>query len=100
MRSSCSKKSIKNVRKRLYKQVMDMVEKLVEHIVKQLVSQPASVMVTSIEADGRCAISIHVAAQDVARVIGSEGRIFRAMRTVASIAGSLKNKEVSVELAQ
>lgn len=77
-----------------------MVEKLVEHIVKQLVSQPESVMVTSVEAEGRCSISIHVAPQDVARVIGSEGRIFRAMRTVASIAGSLKNREVSVELAQ
>lgn len=77
-----------------------MVEKLVEHIIKQLVSQPGSVMVTSVESEGRCSISIHVAPQDVARVIGSEGRIFRAMRTVASIAGSLKNREITVELAQ
>lgn len=77
-----------------------MVEKLVEYMVKQLVSQPAAVLVTSVEAEGRCAITIHVAAQDFARVIGSEGRIFRAIKTVSSVAGSFKNKEVVVELAQ
>lgn len=77
-----------------------MVEKLIEHLIRHLVSQPGAVMVTSVEAEGRCAVSIHVSPQDVARVIGSEGRIFRALRTVASVAGSLKNREVTVELAQ
>ncbi|MCL5436927.1 MAG: KH domain-containing protein [Candidatus Dependentiae bacterium] len=78
-----------------------MVEKLVEYLVKQLVSQPASVMVTSVESEGRCTISVHVAEQDVARLIGSEGRIFRALRTVVGMVGSVKGgREITVEVAQ
>lgn len=77
-----------------------MVEKVVEHLIKQLVSQPLAVMISSVESEGRCAVTVRVSPQDVARVIGSEGRIFRAIRTVASIMGSLKNKEITVDLAQ
>ncbi|HBY05596.1 MAG: hypothetical protein UV38_C0001G0210 [candidate division TM6 bacterium GW2011_GWE2_42_60] len=75
-----------------------MVEKLLEYLVKQLVTQPESVMVSSVEADGKCTIQVRVAQQDIARVIGSEGRILRSLRTMGGVSGALKNKEIVVEI--
>ena len=77
-----------------------MVEKLVELLVKSLVSQPSSVSIASIESPELLTVQIKVAPQDVARVIGSEGRIFRALRTVAAFAGQDKNKEIVLEVVK
>lgn len=75
-----------------------MVEKLVEFLVKNLVSQPTAVSVTSIETPELLTVQIRVATQDVARVIGSEGRIFRALRTLATFVGAEKQKEIMIEV--
>ena len=77
-----------------------MLEKLVEHIVVNLVSKPDSVMISGIERDGKLVIQIRVAAEDVARVIGSEGRIFRALRAVVSLLGSQQHKDVVIDIAE
>lgn len=77
-----------------------MVEKLIEYLVKQLVTQPESVMISSVEEEGKCTVQVRVAQQDIARVIGSEGRILRSLRTMGSVAGALKNKEIVVEIVK
>lgn len=77
-----------------------MLEKLVEHIVTNLVSKPESVMISGVERDGKLVIQVRVAAEDVARVIGSEGRIFRALRAVVVLLGSQQHKDVVVDIAE
>lgn len=77
-----------------------MVEKLVERIVKQLVTQSDSVMVSSVESAGKCVIQIQVAQEDIARVIGNEGRTLRAIRTLAGVGGAREQKDVSIEIVR
>lgn len=77
-----------------------MLEKLVEHIVFNLVSKPEAVAITGVESDGKYVIHVRVAAEDVARVIGSEGRIFRAIRAVVMLLGSQQKKDVVVDISE
>ena len=71
---------------------------LVEHLAKSLVDQPEAVKVTQVE-DGR-EITIHltVAPEDMGKVIGKQGRIARAIRTVVKAAAVKENKKVTVEI--
>ncbi|HBL98487.1 TPA: RNA-binding protein [Candidatus Dependentiae bacterium] len=75
-----------------------MIDKLIEYVVKQLVSQPASVVVSSAENEGKLVIQIQVAPQDVARVIGSEGRILRSLRTIGGQVEAAKDREIVIEV--
>lgn len=77
-----------------------MLEKLVEHIVSHLVSNPQAVTISSVDRDGKLVIQVRVAAEDVARVIGSEGRIFRALRAVVMLLGNRQHKDVVVDIAE
>ena len=77
-----------------------MFEKLVEHIVTNLVSKPKAVMISSVEGDGKLVIRVRVAAEDVARIIGSEGRVFRAIRSVVSLVGAQQNRDVVLDIAE
>lgn len=77
-----------------------MLEKLVEHIVTNLVSKPEAVIVSGVESDGKLVIKVRVAAEDIARIIGSEGRVFRAIRAVVTLIGSQQNRDVVVDIAE
>jgi hypothetical protein len=75
-----------------------MVEQLVEYIVKHLVTQPTSVAVSGVDTPEKYIVQIRVAGPDIARVIGSEGRILRALRTLASVVGEPLNKDIVVDV--
>lgn len=77
-----------------------MLEKLVEHIVANLVNNSSAVMVSGIESEGKLVIKVRVAPEDIARIIGSEGRVFRAIRTVVQLVGEHQNKDVVVDIAE
>ena len=78
-----------------------MVKALVEHIVKRLVDKPDAVIVSDVESEGKHILQIHVAAQDLAKVIGSEGRTFRALRSVVSLVGAQDHiKDIVVDIAE
>lgn len=62
-----------------------MVTSLIQYIVKKLVDKTSSVAVNEIEAGGKSVIQVRVASQDLSRVIGSEGRTFKALRTVVQV---------------
>lgn len=76
-----------------------MLEKLVAYIVKTLVSMPEAVMITSIETPEKCTIQVRVAEADIARVIGSEGRILRALRTMAA-SSAHAHKDIAVDIVR
>ncbi|MDD5926695.1 MAG: KH domain-containing protein [Firmicutes bacterium] len=72
--------------------------KLVEAIAKSLVDSPEEVVVT--ETDGRqgTVIELRVAPDDMGKVIGKQGRIAKALRTVVKAAAIRENKKVTVEI--
>ena len=76
-----------------------MVE-LVSAIAKSLVSHPEAVEVTESQADDTTVIQLKVAEDDMGMVIGKQGRIAKAIRTVVKAAATKSNKKVVVEIVQ
>ena len=74
-----------------------MVE-LVEYIVKELVSDKDSVKVTMTEVDDVNQVSVSVAPQDTGKIIGKQGKIAMAIRTVVKAVGVKEGKKYSVEI--
>ena len=71
---------------------------LVEHLAKSLVDQPEAVKVTQVEDGKEITIHLTVAPEDMGKVIGKQGRIARAIRTVVKAAAVKENKKVTVEM--
>jgi predicted RNA-binding protein YlqC (UPF0109 family) len=75
------------------------VQELVEFLAKGLVDDPNAVRVERTERDGAVVLELHVAADDVGKVIGRQGRIVRALRTVVRAAGARSNERTLLEIA-
>lgn len=74
------------------------MKELVEYIVKSLVDKPESVQITQTEGESVTILEIRVDAEDVGKVIGKEGRIANAIRTIVKSAGAKQQKRVTVEI--
>ena len=74
------------------------MEKLVAVIAKSLVEHPEAVEVSSRQEDGQTVLSLHVAEDDMGKVIGRQGRIAKALRTVVKAAATRENTKVMVEI--
>lgn len=74
------------------------MKEIVEIIAKALVKNPEQVRVTETEDNGSTVYELRVAAEDMGKVIGKQGRIARAMRTVVKAAATRENKKVTVEI--
>jgi len=74
------------------------MKELVEVIAKSLVDDPDEVVVTQKEDGKNITIELHVAASDMGKVIGKQGRIAKAIRSVVKAASSKDNKRVDVEI--
>jgi len=71
---------------------------LVEYTVKALVDLPNEVVVAETEGESITILEIKVASSDVGKVIGKEGRIANAIRTVTKAAAAKNKKRVTVEI--
>ncbi|MBQ1524598.1 MAG: KH domain-containing protein [Firmicutes bacterium] len=72
---------------------------LVETIAKALVTSPDEVAVREISSKGdSIVIELKVAEKDMGKVIGKQGRIAKALRTVVKAAATKQNKKVTVEI--
>ena len=71
---------------------------LVEVIAKALVDNPDEVVVTEKKDGKNITVELHVAADDMGKVIGKQGRIAKAIRSVVKAASSKDNKKVDVEI--
>jgi uncharacterized protein len=74
------------------------VEDLVTYLAKGLVDNPDEVTVTRAERDGANVIELRVAEADVGKVIGRQGRIARALRTLVRASGAHQNERVQLEI--
>ena len=71
---------------------------LLEVIAKSLVDNPDEVVVTEKETEKGLVLELKVAPSDMGKVIGKQGRIAKAIRSVVKAAASRENKRVSVEI--
>lgn len=74
------------------------MKELVEVIAKALVDNPEEVSVTETENDDEIVINLTVASADMGKVIGKQGRIAKAIRSVVKAASSKLEKKVIVEI--
>ena len=74
------------------------MKELVEVIAKALVDNPDEVVVTQKEEGKNITVELHVASSDIGKVIGKQGRIAKAIRSVVKAASSKDNKKVDVEI--
>ena len=76
------------------------MEELVRFIAKSLVDDPDAVTVTSHEDGGEMIIELSVAPSDMGKVIGRQGRIAKAIRTVVKAASVKEDKKYMVEIVE
>jgi len=76
------------------------MRELVEVIAKALVDFPEEVVVTEKETEKALVIELKVASSDMGKVIGKQGRIAKAIRSVVNAASSGDDKKVIVDILQ
>ena len=72
---------------------------LVEVIARNLVDNPDEVVVTEKTEGKNVVIELHVAPSDMGKVIGKQGRIAKAIRSVVKAAAAKEDKKVIVDIA-
>jgi predicted RNA-binding protein YlqC (UPF0109 family) len=74
------------------------VKPMIEYLVKELVDEPELVIVTEVPGDESTTYEVHVAPGDLGKVIGKQGRIANALRTVAKAVAMKDKKKVYLEI--
>ncbi len=74
------------------------MQELVTVLAKALVEKPDEVQVEAVEEEERTVLKLHVAQEDMGRVIGKQGRIAKAIRTIVKSAATREKKKVSVDI--
>ncbi len=74
------------------------MKELVEFIAKSLVENPDAVIVNEVNGEQSIILELKVAQEDMGKIIGKQGRIAKAIRTVVKAAALKQNKRVIVEI--
>lgn len=74
------------------------MKELLEFIAKSMVTNPDAVEVSLIEKETATVLKLHVGEEDMGKVIGKQGRIAKAIRTVMKAAASNENKKIIVDI--
>jgi predicted RNA-binding protein YlqC (UPF0109 family) len=71
---------------------------LVEYVAKALVDDPSAVTVDVIDEDGTTVIELHVAEDDMGKVIGRNGSVAKALRTLLKVTAARDGEPVQLEI--
>ncbi len=75
------------------------MSELLAELARRLVDEPAAVRVEEVEGDdGSLVLRLHVAEDDVGKVIGRQGRIARALRTIVRAGGPNAGRRLQLEI--
>jgi predicted RNA-binding protein YlqC (UPF0109 family) len=77
-----------------------VIADLVLYLARQLVDEPDAVRVEEVEQDGDVVLRLHVAEGDKGKVIGRQGRIVRALRTVVRASAGRTDRRVLLEIVE
>ena len=76
------------------------MKELVEVIAKSLVDCPEEVVVSETETEKAIVLELRVAQSDMGKVIGKQGRVAKAIRSIVKAAASKEEKRVTVDIVQ
>ena len=71
---------------------------LVEYVARSLVDDPAAVQVTEVEDEEGTVIELHVAEDDMGKVIGRNGSVAKALRTLLKVTAARDGEPVQLEI--
>ncbi|TMK94214.1 MAG: KH domain-containing protein [Actinobacteria bacterium] len=71
---------------------------LLDYLARRLVDEPDAVRVEELEEDDALVLRLHVAPDDVGKVIGRQGRIARALRTLVRAGGAQEGRRIVLEI--
>jgi hypothetical protein len=74
------------------------MKEFVEYVVKNLVDQPDEVVVTEIRNEDSLILELHVAPDDMGRVIGKSGRVANSLRSLLRVMATKSGERVSLEI--
>jgi predicted RNA-binding protein YlqC (UPF0109 family) len=74
------------------------VAQLLDYLARHLVDEPDAVQVEEVEEDDALVLRLRVAPDDVGKVIGRQGRIARALRTLVRAGGAHEGRRVVLEI--
>jgi len=74
------------------------VKDLVTYIARQLIHKPQYLSVSDVQLDEKTVIQVQVAPEDLPRLIGDQGKIFRAFRNLVKLVGD-QEQDIVVEIA-
>jgi predicted RNA-binding protein YlqC (UPF0109 family) len=74
------------------------VRELLDYLARRLVDEPDAVRVEEADEDGTLVLRLHVAPDDVGKVIGRQGRIARALRTLVRAGGAHEGRRIVLEI--
>ena len=74
------------------------MKQVLELIAKSLVEHPEAVTVTEVDGDDGIVLELRVAEDDMGKVIGKQGRIAKAIRTIMRAGAARSNLKVAVEI--
>lgn len=76
------------------------MKEMLEIIIKNLVANPEQVTITEDQKENTINFSVKVANEDMGKVIGKQGRIAKAIRTVSKAIATKENKKVNIEFVE
>ncbi|HZR00534.1 MAG TPA: KH domain-containing protein [Chloroflexota bacterium] len=74
------------------------MKELIEYIARSLVDNPDQVKVTQVEGEQSVIFELQVAQEDMGKIIGKEGRIANAIRTLLKVAAAREGKRAVLEI--
>jgi predicted RNA-binding protein YlqC (UPF0109 family) len=74
------------------------VAELLDYLARRLVDEPDAVRVEEVEEDDALVLRLRVAPDDVGKVIGRQGRIARALRTLVRAGGAHEGRRLVLEI--
>jgi uncharacterized protein len=72
---------------------------LIAYLARQLVDEPDAVRVEEEEREGAIVLTLHVAQEDIGKVIGRQGRVARALRAIVRAGAARQRQRVLLEIA-
>jgi len=74
------------------------MKELVEHIARSLVTNPDAIEVTAVDKEKSVHLELRTAPEDMGKVIGKQGRIAKAIRTVLKAAAAKEGKKSDLDI--
>lgn len=76
------------------------MKELIEYIARSLVDSPTEVVVKQERQGGKVYLELHVAKEDMGRVIGKSGRVANAMRVLLRVSAAREGKQVTLDVIE